>query len=45
VAISLTKAGKSLLKTGKPATVKLTAQVNDAANNKSAASASRKLKR
>jgi plastocyanin len=44
-AISLTKAGKKLLKQAKTATIKLTAQVNDAANNKSAASASRKLTR
>jgi plastocyanin len=43
--ISLTKAGKKLLKQAKTATIKLTAQVNDAANNKSAATASRKLKR
>jgi plastocyanin len=43
--ISLTKAGKKLLQQAKAATVKLTAQVNDAANNKSAATASRKLKR
>jgi plastocyanin len=44
-AIGLTKAGKKLLKQAKAATVKLSAQVNDAANNKSAATASRKLKR
>jgi hypothetical protein len=44
-AISLTKAGKKLLKQAKTATIKLTAQVNDAANNKSAATASRKLTR
>jgi plastocyanin len=43
--ISLTKAGKKLLKQARTATIKLSAQVNDAANNKSAATASRKLKR
>jgi plastocyanin len=45
VAISLTKAGKKLLKQAKAATIKITAQVNDAANNKSAATAARKLTR
>jgi hypothetical protein len=44
-ALSLTKAGKKLLKQAKTATIKLTAQVNDAANNKSAATAARKLTR
>jgi plastocyanin len=44
-ALSLTKAGKKLLKQAKTATIKLTAQVNDAANNKSAATAARKLSR
>jgi plastocyanin len=44
-ALSLTKAGKKLLKQAKTATIKLTAQVNDAANNKSAATAARKLNR
>lgn len=43
--IALTRSGKKFLKSAKTATLKLTAQVNDAANNKSAATASRKLKR
>jgi plastocyanin len=43
--ISLTKDGRKLLAKARKLTVKLTASVNDDAGNKSAASATRKLKR
>jgi hypothetical protein len=43
--IRLTKAGRSYLAKAKSATVKLKAAVNDAANNKSSATATRKLRR
>jgi plastocyanin len=44
-AIPLTQPGRRLLTKARQVTIKLTAVVNDASNNKSAASATRKLKR